>query len=1109
LKNFGVYWTSAEKKTEIFGNLVPAAMHKKMQQHILRDSPDQSFQDYIVNINAECKLTQKNKKNKSAKDDAEFDILFYLAPINLFVKKTQLEDIIQLTSFFNEYKKFKFQSLKEKQNEVKDFMSESQLVIQKDEFQMLFKKIRMNDEEDGLQNMLKVRAALDGPEQAQLFEELLLSIPDEEIATVIKQSLKELEKEKRLRKLAEQNAEKKHGKMAFLKGLFKGHEKRHAQTQDESLWEAEDINEIEKYLDESISNDEEEKVEVAGEVKNLIRFKFISDGGVAILSNTLESGSEQGISFQYTGLSCDVSMTSQSSRIDVDLNDFDLHLKTRYSADKSFINTHVIRRVNYWLNPEKQTNIISFTYEDNPTGRPKGTYYKLKAQQVEIVYRKALIDRVNDIMTILQEKQVYSQQDSNINEAFQLEPAQNQNTATQQEAKKQFFDIDIKAPVLVVPFLQNGDLKSECWVLNFGHFIMKSKSALTEEDELYNKFELLLNDLKFQYYPSHGLYNKLQKISSEGDKKISSLTKEEDEENQVSFDLVEKFSLKIKVKQFLPGSEKKPEAKELSKLSVDILIPAMDLQLRDDVYKKLIQITEIFDFSLGSADIELAENERVKLMMGNDKIGTLYLREKKSDKTEWAKHFCILNGNYLYFFKHADDQRPVLTFYLKNAKLQLSQDTDQEHSFSIKNDKLSIHLAAESNQEKEDWMSEFLDKLDELQSDEPNTFRRSLSIKKIKSHSHGSPDSDDEESHQQHQKDAVQPDYESADLEVFFQIKDAKLTLLHLNKDQAQNNNNNKLLEINAKNLETNYLKQLKKSGINIRMASLQVKDFLHDHHSSHPKLATLITSTPPPQSELQNADLIDVKVFILEQDHPKYHETQTNVQVTLDFGFLYVNYKPQVVSRLLQFFYSTNENPQIQKSQGQTSLGSEPATRESSIQTHDNISHTLLNLHINFKQLELGFLHADSHVCLAELAFKNICIRFNQKTHFTELEAVLGNIQLFDTTNYPSSSAIHQEEIKRVEMIGMQNQDANLLEINYKSYDHQQREDNMFTFVDINMSNVRVNYIHQPFMRVISYVQEQLLPSLSTDSNQDQGQKKNPSSVPVTNKEDAEKNHQ
>jgi len=339
-----------------------------------------------------------------------------------------------------------------------------------------------------------------------------------------------------------------------------------------------------------------------------------------------------------------------------------------------------------------------------------------------------------------------------------------------------------------------------------------------------------------------------------------------------------------------------------------------------------------------------------------------------------------------------------------------------------------------------------------------------MSLKKLKSHHH-------------HENPLPPPpDYESADLEIFFQIKDAKLTLLNLGTTSLK-----KLLEVHAQNFEINYLKQFKKSGMNVNMKSLEVKDFLSFSDQK------LISSTPPKEIELaENADLIDVKVFILEHDHPKYHETQTNVQVTLEFGYLHLNYKPQIINKLLQFFSSSmNENPSIKKKKSLENYQPHP-------HDHSSPTHTLLNLHINFKQLDLGFIHAESHACLAELAFKNICFRFNQKTHFTELEATLGNIQLFDTT-----------DPKRVELVGMQNQeDGNLLEINYKSYDRQhpqaQNQDNIFTFVDINMSNLQINYIHQLFMRLIGYVQDQLLPSLSADSSQE-------SSNPVVSKEDAE----
>jgi len=205
LKNLGIYWDSHVEV--LYGSLLPAMAKQRMKDHILRDSKDPNKAAYIINISAECRLIQKNKRDPETKDNPEFDLSLQIIPIDVIVKKTQVEDLLQLVEYVNDYQKFKFKAMRKRQQQVEELMTateaESQRQLQLDEFGMLFEKIRLKDPEEGFKNLKTVEAALDGPEQSELFEELLMTLPDQDIGLVMKQKLKEIEKNKKMRELSQ------------------------------------------------------------------------------------------------------------------------------------------------------------------------------------------------------------------------------------------------------------------------------------------------------------------------------------------------------------------------------------------------------------------------------------------------------------------------------------------------------------------------------------------------------------------------------------------------------------------------------------------------------------------------------------------------------------------------------------------------------------------------------------------------------------------------------------------------------------------------------------------------------------------------------------------
>ena len=332
---------------------------------------------------------------------------------------------------------------------------------------------------------------------------------------------------------------------------------------------------------------------------------------------------------------------------------------------------------------------------------------------------------------------------------------------------------------------------------------------------------------------------------------------------------------------------------------------------------------------------------------------------------------------------------------------------------------------------------------------------------------------------------------------MWFQIKELKLTLFHTDALD-------KLLVLDTKNFKIDFKKYPYRTGLNLKLESLEIQDYLFEF--TNPNLKCLATSVPPLGSEFENADLIEVNVIVMDQEHPNYHEKMINHQIIAQFGYLYANFKPEVVSSTLKFFLPGDKNKQ---DEDEVQIVPEPERNEISptkLTEDENSSYivdlntTTLDLNISFKEVGLRLVHMRTHVCLAELSVRETSLKIKQKPYFTEFQGSLGNVQLFDTTNYPETidSNIDYHRIKKYELVGVGEPDKNLLEIGVVDYDpqhpHADNLTNTYTFVKVNLSTVRINYIQKPVLRIIDYIDEQIVPSVKPPKNketEEQTQKK------------------
>jgi len=666
LKNFGIYWNSPAEK--LYAELNHEKIKSALSGMILRDkNKAQNKTQYIVAISALCKLVQKNKKDPATLDDAEFDISMSLAPIDVHLKKPQLQDVIHLLEFLNDYTRFKIQCQKTRKISIAH-LSEEDLKRNCEEFKSLFTKFRRFENRDGLTGEAKIKAAFTNKQEADRFSQLLMTLNDDSLSEMIKTVLKDLEREKQTKQLVE----KKEKRGWFSWGSKKA-------DPDSSQLDESDLENLEKYLEQAFVGKEESNSKISElESKKLLSLKFFLEGGNFYFSDVTAQKNEEGINLFYQELRAGVEISTNSQNINLSLKDYGLSMKTKYSGSRTYIDIPIIRRMKHWPPLESSQRMVSISYELNPPEKDEGRYISLDSQSIEVTFRPAAIQRLQSFFNVSTDDESLKSQAWE-----QIEKVQDNVTAVAIEAAssqiRTYIDMKLEGPVIIIPFLQNNDLESECWVLNLGDLNVTTKKPVTEDDLFYDRLEIGLRNFRIRYYPSQNLYLKMERSLAEtGDLSLLSMT---DRDGIADiFYLLEELTVDVEFQKMLVSMEKHEKAKAKPRSHLKITISKIKFNLTPKVYSDLLKTGE---FLLPKESVEFVENEKQKLLQGNQKIGLVSVRERRLGETVWTRYFCILKGGYMYFFSHQSDQLPAFNLYIKNSTITVDNTLDRNYCFQV------------------------------------------------------------------------------------------------------------------------------------------------------------------------------------------------------------------------------------------------------------------------------------------------------------------------------------------------------------------------------------------------------------------------------------------
>lgn len=144
---------------------------------------------------------------------------------------------------------------------------------------------------------------------------------------------------------------------------------------------------------------------------------------------------------------------------------------------------------------------------------------------------------------------------------------------------------------------------------------------------------------------------------------------------------------------------------------------------------------------------------------------------------------------------------------------------------------------------------------------------------------------------------------------------------------------------------------------------------------------------------------------------------------------------------------------------------------------------HVLLDLAIELTHLDLYLNIVESEIILSLVTFHYVHIDFITKNGGYGWEAEFKNIEIFDLTNYPRTVTSHIIQPYKLFSVRESSDSLFKMKVFIYSKDNPEKPDELGTIVNMEMSSVRIVYLHQPMMRTIDFFNYKILGLFDSES--------------------------
>lgn len=1123
LGNLSVYWNHAwNGESYVMGGLT--ATNQQMRDTIYSKANDSAGHvndfNYMLQISADIKLIQYIKTQLLIdQKKPEIELLMELEKINSFMHKDQFQQVMVLLDYFSDYlqkagkeqdklkykylrplKHFRYQKLQQRSSQIKEWwqfakkgvtmerqnqvwfvnvfgIGKEQLQKYRTQFLVLYKK----------RIALKAKETLSKPEE-DVFNTIIMSVSEEEVKKWVAEVVKE--------KL-------KNAKLESKKGYFSGF----FSSSTEQVLTPEEEAQLEKELNEAAQGISNKDLEIPADYQWL-NLKYRQKKGALGLKRDNQDKKEESVAMQIHNLDANFSLRQGGMDLEVYLDDFNIEFLLKNSKS-NVVRSPIFKPISKDNNHEMSNKLLALGFSQNPLDRPGLDHgVTLKITHSEIVYNARSIACLLDIFDTSNAKVEALKQAATETAEEVNKQSQEKLTDLMKNQKTLMVDIEISAPMIVLPFDQSEVLTSECWILRPGILNVIGDNFTNrdneEPDQMYDKYTVKLTEIRVEYFPSLLHYKEeYDYVGLESNQMAKNMFNNKEQlvkqgtiSNFGRFKLLKDFTISVDLgllkNKFQAIGVNKPRT------TVQCSISTLQVDLKEKIYDNLLRMGDIFKDS-GSLDI--LQTDKKGLLSSNTIFGYI---QRGNALMYFGQVFGIVSGGKLYFFKKNTEKAAYDFYNLRGLKTRVMSEieTGQPHALKIKNySGKHMFLAFESKEKLIKWRQKLM-----LES-------KKYTKKAIKQLPSSSPEAATATDNAKTQIKKGGTGFKKSYVDFLLEVK-LKAELMQLRvfeKDKHKFDFRISELGLNVEQRE--FCTDLDVTLKSIQINNVQEKDEnLRNLISS--EIGTSIATKVPGlgiTADQTNDTLVQVKVTQMNKNSSEYDHIDTKVDIKL--GTLFVNLRPRNIHSLMVFFVPEPKIKGGDDSSMQSGVGSRRGSGLSAIgdqkepsQNQEVVSQTTavevdnnnyidiekdknVQLHVTFslERISVILVNDVADIYQAHASLSRVEITFISKLSKIHLKGKLSNLQLHDLTNYPKTLTTKDfESIVPTELFGMKQKkktsSGSLIDLELEQLNNlivQPYKDLSNGNLRVNISQIRINLYMQVIMRIIDFANTQLIPAL------------------------------
>ena len=1108
---------------------------------------------YLINLSIDAKMIQY-KKTQDLIDHGipEIELNFNLDRLSSVLSKSQFGQIMALMNYFSDYMamakkeqeklrfkylrplksiargrtdskanrstnirawwRFAYLAIKKTKQERNGFftvlrMDKKQRDNYAERFKMLFSKI---DFTTG-----KAYSTFMTPDELDIYQVIIMSLDE----SVLKKSIEDLLREK-------QKIAKKESK----KGWFGwGNNKEIKLTDDEEKEINDLINEVVK---------QEEDKFVTPDSFKWLKVKFFQKECNLSLQKTNASGQVESVDALFSNF--EVNLMLRKKGMDVDLGLQNLEITSCTHVSKINVITDQIFRPLIETNPENK--LVDLKFASDPVGYSKTTGGKdsqldmlvsLKVKSSEIYYNQKMIETLIDVFDNKEQLEALKRAANEQAEIVAQQSQQKLNDILKTQ-KTIIVDINVAAPLIILPFNQSEIVMSECWVMSPGvlkvigdNFNIEDRADREGLDH-YDNYMIGLENIKIEYMPSildymqtytpsllkatknRMLINMAQnKEMLKADGKIA---------NYPQFDLLKNFNITLDMNILKPAYIQLNFKEPRFKLSA--FISKLQVDLNQKIYSDTLRFGDIFQSTSGGAP--QLQMDKKGLLSASTKFDSL-IRGNSITGFSKVKEFAILSQGRLYYFKDRKEQAAYDYFSLKDAKVKLLTAEESGHPFALKvvNGNGSHQLLAfEQEKSRTEWALAIENECRKLRAQAAQSAAASMGAVEAATPHEGDKTAEGELGKVAGATKKTVEETKSEHL-AFVQIKmeEMNMRVFNIETQMFDFAITNLGVAVDVKETETKVKVTLEKVNISdTKEQDPNLKMLISSEINS--SIATKVKGLGV-SSENTSKTLVSIDVAIIDPKSAKYSQVDTDVNIA--FGSLFVNLRPSQINKLMVFFIPVSDPKEAESEKAKaiealtaskTTSNVAVVSRTKQLIKRENDKVIQLKVRFSLEKISLIMVNEVKNIYQAHASISAIKIEFISKLTGMKLDGTLSNLQLHDLTNYPDT--LTQSDFNSIvpnELFGISSkEDSNsLITLGFEKINSdiaELEETNVNGYLNVSVDQIKVNFYMQVVMRILDYLTGQLLAALSIDDLSSQAQKKSdplqetPSAAPTSKTE-------